>query len=111
MERGPLHSIMFNLIKGEDSESPNWSKKFITDRYDIQMIHDPGVSELTKYEIGLLNEISRQFQDDDEWAVGNYTHGFQEFVPHKPDGETKRSRRHPFRGYHQGSAARRHRVR
>ena len=96
MDRGPLHSIMYDLIKGEDQESHRWSKQFITDRYDVQMIHDPGVSELTKYEIGLINEISRRFQDDDEWSVGHFTHSFKEFIRHKPDGVTKKVEDIPF---------------
>jgi len=90
MKRGPVHSVMLDLINGVDSESPNWCKKFITDRYDVEMIHDPGVSELTRYEIDLLNRISREFQDFDEWEVGDFTHSFKEFVNHKPDGIAKK---------------------
>lgn len=96
MKRGPLHSIMLSLVKGEDSESPSWCKKFTTDRFDIVMTHDPGVGELTKYEISLLNKISREFQDSDEWEVGDYTHSYPEFVRHKPDGVIKKVEDIPF---------------
>jgi hypothetical protein len=87
---------MFALIKGEDEETPNWNKNFVTDRYEIVMVDDPGVSELTKFEIGLLNDICREFQDKDDLEVGDYTHDYPEFIRHKPDGVTKKVENIPF---------------
>jgi uncharacterized phage-associated protein len=84
MERGPLHSTILDLIKGVDCESPTWFENFRTDHYDVEMIQDPGNGELSRYELGLLERIAREYQDDDEWEVGRKTHAFAEFAVDPP---------------------------
>lgn len=51
MERGPLHSACYDLIKGADSEAGWWAKYFRTDRWELEMIDDPGNDDLSKREI------------------------------------------------------------
>jgi hypothetical protein len=91
MERGPLHSTILDLIKGRDVESPQWYSQFRTEHYDIEMLCDPGNGELSRYEIELLERISRRFEDDDEWAVGRHTHEFPEFIQNEPAAGSSRT--------------------
>jgi len=84
MDRGPLHSTMCDLIKGSDPESPGWFLNFRTDAYEVEMVQDPGNGELSRYEIDLLTSITAEFMQDDEWAVGEKTHEYAEFIENKP---------------------------
>ncbi len=84
MERGPLHSACFELIKGTDAESGWWSKYFRTDHWDLEMIEDPGNGDLSKREVDLLNRIRLEYEADDDFEVGKKSHVFPEFINNDP---------------------------
>ena len=84
MERGPLHSAGFDLMKGKDIETPWWAKYFRVHDYDVEMIDDPGNGDLSKAEIELLNRVHDEYEADDEWEVGKKTHEFAEFKKNQP---------------------------
>lgn len=87
MKNGPVLSRTYDLIKGEDFQAPTWSK-FIENvgRIDVALRSDPGVGLLSKHEIAKLQEIARRFEESDDWEVANYTHQFEEWKKHEPEG-------------------------
>lgn len=84
MDRGPLQSPMLDLINGKDISSPDWMSLFRKDHYDVEMINDPGNGDLSSFEIDLLNGIVAEFEDLDDYEVGEQTHTFAEFVQNRP---------------------------
>lgn len=84
MERGPLHSTGFDLMKGKDIQTPWWSKFFRVRNYDVEMMEDPGNGDLSRKEIDLLNRVHADFETDDDWEVGRKTHEFPEFKKNEP---------------------------
>ncbi len=84
MDRGPLQSTMLDLIKGKDVGSPDWMNLFRKDHYDLEMVNDPGNGDLSAFEIDLLNGVVEEFEDLDDYAVGQETHQFEEFVRNRP---------------------------
>src|SRR5437870_12867841 len=58
MEHGPVLSAVFDLIKGQHSAWKAWSEYFKKSGYRIQMTHDPGNGQLSKYETGKLRELA-----------------------------------------------------
>jgi uncharacterized phage-associated protein len=84
MERGPVLSKMLDLIKGTDLRSPDWSKFIERNEYDIRLVQDPGQGRLSRYEIELLEQVAEDHRADDEWAMVEFTHTFQEWRKNDP---------------------------
>jgi len=79
MKYGPIHSEIYDLIKGGHSYQAEWSKHFESDAHLVVLRHDPGVSALSRFEIGILNEISQKFMGYDDWDVADATHELPEY--------------------------------
>ncbi len=84
MERGPLPSTVYSLIKGQHMEAPRWNKFFHRQRYEIGLTGEPGVGELSRYEIEKLEEIAQRYEDKDEWEMVQLTHEFPEWKKNDP---------------------------
>jgi hypothetical protein len=86
MNRGPLHSALYDLINGKDSQIAFWSEYFQTDPHEHELVlrNDPGNDALCKLEIDLLNDIRDAHNTEDDFAVGELTHEFQEFIKNEP---------------------------
>jgi uncharacterized phage-associated protein len=95
MARGPLHSATLDLMQGKDTCAPEWNEQFKTDRYDVEMVADPGNGDLSRREIDTLNAVRMQYEHLDDWAVGEATHEFPEFVKFQP-GEDRKVQTIPF---------------
>ena len=80
MKHGPLHSEVYDLIKGSHASEAEWSACFQSQGNSISMIHDPGRMDLSPFEIDLLNSVTDQYQDVDTWELSELTHGFQEWI-------------------------------
>ena len=80
MKYGPIHSEVYNLIKGCHWDSQKWSEHFGNDAYRVVLSSDPGVSALSRYEVGILNEISAKYAQLDDWDVADVTHVFDENI-------------------------------
>lgn len=91
MDHGPVLSHTYNLIKGQDFHSPQWDQ-FLQQAgsRDVQMVADPGVGKLTRYEIGKLQEVAARFKDANDWDIAEYTHTFEEWAKNRP-GERSRN--------------------
>jgi len=84
MERGPVLSTVLDLIKGQHIESPTWSKYLRKEGYHLELQEDPGKGGLSRYEIGKLQEISRRYEDCDEWDMVAIAHEFEEWKRNDP---------------------------
>ena len=89
MERGPVLENVYELIRGQHAEMPLWDKHFKKDRYSLELVEDPDVKKLSKYEIQKLQEISKRFENADEWELSKLTHGFHEWEKNNPGASSK----------------------
>jgi uncharacterized phage-associated protein len=94
MEHGPLHSEVFDLIKGEHVEEPAWSRYFRNAGRNIALQREPGVGRLSRQEIELLNQVADERVNRDDWDVAMETHTYQEWRDAYPDPRENTS--HPI---------------
>ncbi|SRR5260370_20122013 len=78
MDYGPIHSEVYDLIKGSHSDQAHWSSQFQNEGYFIKLHHDLGASALSRSEVSLLNEISDERLGRDDWDVALESH-FEEY--------------------------------
>jgi hypothetical protein len=90
MPHGPLHSKVFDLIRGVHTQEPMWSAVFHNDGYMVVRLHDPGRSHLSRYEIEKLTEVSERHADHDDWEVARITEQFPEHVSNYREGSSNR---------------------
>jgi len=93
MSKGPLHSKVYDLIKGQGEDASLWSHFIRLDEYDAELADDPGDSELSDYEVELLCRIARDYGRLTEWELVELTHRFAEWAKNYPDPNEKTSRR------------------
>src|SRR5437870_2033729 len=55
MDYGPLHSEVYDLVKGGHSDQAQWSRHFENEAYRVRLSDDVEISALSRYEIELLN--------------------------------------------------------
>lgn len=83
MEAGPLSSPIYDLIKGEHPDSPEWEKCFSrTGKRYLTMLANPGTDELSKREIKKLHEVAERLGDRDDEELRMIVHGFPEQERH-----------------------------
>ena len=90
MDHGPVLSTTYNMLMGRDHCSPDWDRYFDAAGRDVLLRVDPGVGKLTRFEIETLQDVSRRFVDQDDYAVADYTHEFSEWLKNKPAKGSKR---------------------
>src|SRR5665213_3651998 len=91
MDHGPVLTNTYNLIKGEDYLATEWGRYIQSVGRDALLASDPGVGDLSRYEIGKLHDVARTFQDRDDWNVAEFTHTFEEWKKNiPPAGSSKR---------------------
>ncbi len=86
MDKGPLHSAVYDLIKKQHFAYQDWSRCFLVDGRNIEMIENPGNLELSKREIRTLRETSEKFADRDDEELGALTHGMAEYTQYHTGG-------------------------
>ena len=79
MKYGPIHSEVYDLIKGGHKDQPQWSSHFENETYNIVLCDELSISALSRYEIDLLDEISKKYSGYDDWDVADVTHEFDEY--------------------------------
>ncbi len=89
MERGPVLKEVYELILGQHREMSLWSQFYRKERYDLLELAEPDVGQLSKYEIGKLQEVAKTYQEDDEWALVDITHKFPEWNQNNPGKSSK----------------------
>jgi uncharacterized phage-associated protein len=89
MKHGPLHSEVYNLVKGEHDSEQLWSEYFSSEGNTVTLLKDPGRLELSPYEIEKLIEVSNRHRLDDTWDVAEATHEFGEYLACYQEGTSR----------------------
>ncbi len=79
MDHGPLHSEIYDLIKGSHAKEAEWSTVIASSGNTVSLKSDPGRQDLSPYEIDKLNDVSERFKNIDTWALSELTHEFDEW--------------------------------
>lgn len=91
-KHGPVHSAMFDLIKGVHIGQPAWSRHFRNVGREVVLDEEPEIGRLSRWEIELLNQIVDERIDLSDWDVAEETHGFEEWRTNYPDPSENTSR-------------------
>jgi uncharacterized phage-associated protein len=89
MPRGPVLEEVYHLIRGQHIEMPTWDQFLRKERYDLEMIDDPDVGALSKYEIKKLQEVAAIHANHDEWEMVGITHQLPEWIKNDPGSSSK----------------------
>ncbi len=79
MDHGPLHSEVYDLIKGAHVNEADWSAYIISQGHMMTLKNDPGRLDLSPFEIDKLNAVTAHYQDVDIWKLSELTHDFEEW--------------------------------
>jgi len=90
MDNGPLSSEVYDFIKSEHAESEKWSRYFNNKGIYVRMLADPGVQELSRFEIQTLKRIAAEHEDIDDDLLVEKCHKFQEWIKNAVPGSSKK---------------------
>jgi len=80
MDKGPLNSQTYDLIKGEHPDSNLFLRHFAKDgKRLLVMCINPGRDDLSRKEVRKLIEVSERYRDLDDDEIGDLTHEFLEY--------------------------------
>lgn len=79
MDHGPLHSDIYNLIKGTDANEAKWSVAIGNDGHTVFLKADPGRLDLSPYEIDKLESVATRMDEFETCDVRDGTHKFPEW--------------------------------
>jgi len=96
MKNGPLHSEVYNLVKGEHLDDPLWSEHIRKQGYQVELVKDPGRSELSGAEVRTLSETFERYASMGEWDLVEVTHDFPEWLKNYPAESADTSCTIPF---------------
>lgn len=77
MEHGPVLSHVYDLIKGQEADSVYWDKAIARcpeDPYQMKMVSDPGVDDLSRRETAIVESVSGQFRQYDQFQLRDWCH-------------------------------------
>jgi uncharacterized phage-associated protein len=74
MRQGPVPSATLDLIKGNDPRAEQWERYIKRIDFHVQLIKDPGNRHLSRAEINILDRVSEQFRNCDEWDLVHWCH-------------------------------------
>jgi hypothetical protein len=63
---------------------PLWDEYLRTSHFNLELVKDPDVGQLSRYEIETLQDAARRHADDDEWELNRLTHEFPEWKKNNP---------------------------
>jgi uncharacterized phage-associated protein len=81
MKHGPIHGDVYDLInkRGGVEVVAEWTEHFRNDRYFVVLRDDPVINILSRFEIGILNDVLERYEEEDDWDIANETHAFTEY--------------------------------
>ena len=91
--RGLVLQEVLELVRGQHYDTPRWSNFIRREKYQLELIDDPGIGRLSKYMTAILEEIAARHEEHDEWDMVAITHELPEWRYNDPG---KSSRRIPF---------------
>lgn len=86
MDHGPLHSDIYNMIKGEDEREAAWSKHIANDGHTVFLKDDPGRLDLSPYEIEKLDSVATRMDQFETMDIRDGTHAFEEWKKFYEEG-------------------------
>lgn len=89
MDHGPIHSDVYDFIKGGHWEQPKWSKHFANDGYVVQLTDEPEITSLSRFEVDLLDEVTQDNAKHGTWDLAESTHYEEWKKNHSPKTSTK----------------------
>lgn len=89
MKHGPVLSELLDLIKGFHLRSPEWSRFIQKDEFKIRLISDPGLTNLSRFDVETLERIAEEHRSHDDWDMVEYTHTFPEWQKNNPGDSMK----------------------
>jgi uncharacterized phage-associated protein len=89
MQHGPVLIGVYDLIKGQHADWPQWAHFFHTNGYRIEMIQEPAVGSLSKYELGKIRELTKRYADKNEWEMVEICHTLEEWKKNDPGKSSK----------------------
>jgi len=95
MKQGPVLSELLDLIKGVHLRYPEWAKFIRRDEYNVRLVGEPGLANLSRFEIETLERVAEEHRSHDEWAMVEFTHKFLEWKKNDP-GDSMRMKWIPF---------------
>ncbi len=89
MANGPVLSEVYDLIRGQHLKMPLWDAYLRKERYSLEIVADPDVGALSRYEIKKLQEVAAKHAEHDEWEMVTVTHQFPEWIKNNPGKSSK----------------------
>ncbi len=89
MQRGPVLEDIFQVIHGSHNAVARWSSFLQVDRYQLEMITDPGAGLLSRFVTRKLEEVATRYDALDEWAMVEETHKLPEWQKNDPGGSSR----------------------
>ena len=79
MDFGPIHSDVYDLVKGSHWDEETWAEFIRKDGINVELTKDPGVLTLSRYEIDKLTETAERYRDVSDYDLVGVTHAFPEW--------------------------------
>jgi uncharacterized phage-associated protein len=88
MKHGPVLSHTLNLMRGNEIDA-EWSMYFATKGHDLILLQNPGVDELSHFEVATLKQAARKHLTHTVWTIRDLTHEFPEWKSHYIEGTSR----------------------
>lgn len=85
MKYGPVLSDVLDLVKR--GAGSTWSALIERDGFHVRLKGEPDLSPLSQFEIDLLREAAKLYEQLDQWKLTELTHGLPEWTD--PGGSSK----------------------
>ena len=95
MKQGPVLSEILDLIQGVHLRYPEWAEFIQRDEYNVRLVREPGLANLSRFEIETLERVAEEHRSHDEWGMVEFTHEFPEWQKNDP-GDSMRMNWIPF---------------
>ena len=84
MKQGPVLSELLDLIKGSHLRCPEWARFIQRDEYKVRLVDEPGLANLSRFDIETLERVAEEHRSRDEWDLVEFTHNFPEWRKNAP---------------------------
>lgn len=80
MDLGPIHSNVYDLVKGFDSGDAKWDEFIQKIGNDVKLKKAPEVLVLSRYEMDKLGETVQRYREVSDTKLVDITHTFPEWI-------------------------------
>lgn len=83
MDYGPVLTRVYDFIRARPRLGADvWAESFRTDNYDLVLLSDPKIGDLSRHDIRILNKVFEEHHDVNGFDVSELTHDFPEWQQH-----------------------------